>query len=76
MENNTPEQKIDTGFKDRHGNPVFIGDMVYSPYPLHCNHGFSIDLSEPVTVRVDEQGVIMAGGVSLKSFRPIVKYNG
>jgi hypothetical protein len=60
--------------KDRFGNTINIGDRIvaiktgYDNHLLKCHNGFCIDLSDPVTVRVDDRGILMAGCVSLNSY--------
>jgi ligand-binding sensor protein len=61
--------------KDIHGNEIKEGCRIQaivrgqtSNHILNCNHNFKIDLSEPVTVRKDERGVLMAGQISLSSY--------
>jgi len=62
--------------KDRYGKEVKIGDKIKATiicktdnHYLRCNGGYKIDLSEPVIVRKDERGVLMAGWISLISYK-------
>jgi len=62
--------------KDMHGNEIKEGckirAIVYgrtNNHILNCFPNFNIDLSEPVTVRKDERGILMAGQISLSSYK-------
>ncbi len=62
--------------KDRYGNIIKIGCKIKAPiigetdnHLLYCNGNFKIDLSEPVTVYKDDRGVLMAGSISLSSYK-------
>ena len=55
---------------------IEIGDIIRAKvigltnqHFLNCNGGFKIDLSQFVTVHKNEKGLLMAGGVSLLSFK-------
>jgi len=62
--------------QDMYGDDIKIGDKIRAivrsgteNHILNCWPNFKIDLSEPVTVHKDKRGVLMAGKISLKSYK-------
>jgi len=54
--------------KDADGSPVKLGDKVRGEGVLKCQDNFSIDLTPVVTVWLREDGELMFGQLSAKSF--------
>jgi hypothetical protein len=54
--------------KDATGRTVKIGDKIKGEGYLECHDGFKVDRTPVVTVRMSDNGVLMFGWLSARSF--------